>query len=271
MEDNYTPAYLEELEKNCRIRITDDYESNMETILWWSDPFDKDDKKVPVLAKGDFLVITGREKSRKSTFSSSILAAKFSNTRFQTLGFSTSLDSDSVVMRFDTEQNKVTEVTNRRTFHKLCALEEDDDTFREYNLRGYTYMQKCEMIEYAMQKVIDEGKEIGLVVIDQIADLVLNSDVNNTIEVDRIKVKLEEWTSRFNTAIIVIIHTNRGGEETNGVLGTMLDKKCFGRFLIRFNEETGSSTAYHKTRDKYAKPIEFTHDEDYFPILLQTG
>ena len=68
-----------------------------------------------------------------------------------------------------------------------------------------------------------DGENIGLVVIDGMADLV--SDVNNIEESNKATQKIMEWSARLNCHIVTVIHSNFGSDKPTGHLGSSFLKR----------------------------------------------
>jgi RecA-family ATPase len=78
-----------------------------------------------------------------------------------------------------------------------------------------------------------DGKDIGLVIIDGIADLC--SDVNNIEESNAVVQKLMKWTKELNCHIVTVIHSNFGTDKPTGHLGSFLEKKAETQIQLELN------------------------------------
>ena len=77
------------------------------------------------------------------------------------------------------------------------------------------------------------------------------------------------WSGMTSAAITVVIHTNRGGEKTNGKLGVMLDQKCDCSYIVDIDFDTWVSKVKHKeSRDLRTPNFEFRQDMEGSPRLL---
>ena len=83
------------------------------------------------------------------------------------------------------------------------------------------------MVETLNNRLIDnkfDVSDIGLVIIDGIADLV--ADVNSLPESNEIIQKLMSWSTQSKAHIIVVIHSNYGSNKATGHLGSAIMKKA---------------------------------------------
>ena len=79
----------------------------------------------------------------------------------------------------------------------------------------------------------EEDKEIGLIVIDGIADLV--SDANNLEESNLIVQKIMAWSTVYDCHIVTVIHSNFGSDKPTGHLGSFLEKKAETQISLEKN------------------------------------
>jgi len=173
--------------------------------------------------------VTGDLKGHRKTFLMSLLAATYLHNNIE--GITGDLkghrkDNDHVV-HFDTEQGAW---HAQRVFRR--PLEMSNEAISNYHtlaLRKLSYKARIDFIEYYLYEKL-EGKNIGLVIIDGIADLCsdvnnIDSDVNNIEESNYVVQKLMTWTSELNCHIITVIHSNFGSDKATGHLGSFLYKK----------------------------------------------
>lgn len=266
--------HLTDLDKTCQIRSDMEFDIEKDTVLWWKHPDYPDSEPVSMLRNGEMLVITGREKSRKSTLTLSVVSSNFIDDVNRTLGYKLDLDGRPIV-RFDTEQPMPISVLNRRTFDGMCGLKAGNEDYLEYNILGYPYFEQIEQIEYEIWKLNKQGRPPGLVIIDQIADLIPASDYNDVENSSIVVNTMLRLQKEYNMSTCNIIHTNRGGQETNGKLGTLLDKKngCTLRTELGVDDDDkdGEVTTvwHHWARFQRHRPIYFDHDEHWMPRLIR--
>lgn len=243
---------------------TDD---DSDVVLW----FNTDDGQIiPCAALSELMVITGREKSGKSLLQQSIIMSNWTKDKNKSLSYTMKL-KERPILYFDTEQPVRTTRKNVRRFHEVIGVTSQIPSYHVFNIRAMTSSQKLEYVTYVIKNCQDQfGQNPGLIVIDQIADLCPNRDVNNDLGVETIHVNLCKWQEITDGQCLtsVIIHTNRGGINTNGKLGVMLDQKTDCTFHLEMDYEEFVTTLTHKSRGKCIPNFRFRHDRDGHPRLL---
>ena len=177
--------------------------------------------EIPLGTYGNFSFVQAPPKTKKTFFMSLLVSTYLSGSLD---GFSGDLkghkSKEKHVVHFDTEQG---EWHAQRVFRRPLTMA--NDTFENYHtlaLRKLSFKARIDFIEYYLYDKL-EGKDIGLVVIDGIADLC--SDVNNIEEANFVVQKLMTWTTELNCHIITVIHSNFGSDKATGHLGSFLYKK----------------------------------------------
>ena len=222
--------------------------------------------EVGMWTKGNFSVITGKAKSRKSTLLSLIMSSFLTtNTIFNKFR----ADFDGRVILIDTEQSKF---HIHRLVYYSCLLSGQKDHpqgFEVYALRPYTPFERVEIIE----DILSQNNNINLVVIDGIRDLV--RDINSADEATEISTKLMKWTADYNCHISTVLHQNKGDSSARGHLGTELVNKAetvisvekdentslvqctqtrgleFNPFIFGFSETNSLFVDYHKPKSEF--------------------
>jgi len=96
-----------------------------------------------------------------------------------------------------------------------------DEQFQAFDLREFTPLERCKMIERAIEKA---QNYVSYVVIDGIADLAMA--INDEIEASRVVSLLMKWTKQYNIHITLVIHQNKNDEYATGHLGSAILKKA---------------------------------------------
>lgn len=219
--------------------------------------------ELPVAGLGNILSVSGPPKSRKSLFVDVLLAAFF-NQKYS-LGFKGKLPKGKKIIYFDTEQHRTTFQMNRRRFYDMCGLPPDTDVIKSFNMRKYSVDERILLIDKTLLTFSDE---VAVVVIDGIVDIC--HDLNDNRSVSETIQHLMRWTEVHNTLLISVLHTNRGGISTNGVLGSTLDKKCDTLFRCSIDEqERITSVENTMARRKPLDTIDFIQAENEYPILYE--
>ena len=142
------------------------------------------------------------------------------------------------------------------------------DFYHTFALRKIGYKSRIDFIEYYLEGLKSEGKEIGLVVIDGVADLV--SDANNLEESSAIVQKIMAWTSVYNCHIVTVIHSNSGSDKPTGHLGSFLEKKTESQIQLHRDEnKLGAITVSCKrSRNTPFESFDFKLDEAGLPKII---
>jgi hypothetical protein len=179
---------------------------------------------------GNFSFIQAPPKSKK-TFFISLLSAIYMKGQIDTFGGDIRGYRDGKhLIHFDTEQGAFhCQMVFKRP---LDMTEVDTDKYHTYGLRQLDFKERILLIEHVLYKKLD-GKNIGLVIIDGVADLC--SDVNNIEESNAVVQKLMKWTKELNCHIITVIHSNFGSDKPTGHLGSFLEKKTETQIQLELN------------------------------------
>lgn len=128
----------------------------------------------------------------------------------------------------DTEQSPFEsfEVTQR-----LERIAGSEDGLFFYNFRRYGPKVRIKKIQKMLE---DHGKDMSLLVIDGVRDLVY--DFNDAKECTEITSMLMAWTIDYDLHISVVLHANKGDGFMRGHLGTELENKSQLVFKVTQNE-----------------------------------
>jgi len=168
---------------------------------------------------GNFSAITGKSKSKKTMLASILLAAATKNDLIYQKIKGCLPESKRAVLLFDTEQSNYDAYVTGKRVPEIIGYE--CDNFGAFDLREYTPMERCEIIDFALEKYKDN---IGYVVIDGIVDLA--SAINDEIEASRVVSLLMKWTKIYNCHITVVIHQNKNDNYATGHIGSAILKKA---------------------------------------------
>ena len=223
---------------------------------------------IPIGTYGNFSFVQAPPKSMK-TFFVSLLGSAFCNPKGKfTRGMDSFRDNKHFV-HFDTEQG---EWHAQRVFKRIQWMNKGLklDFYHTFALRKISYRSRIDFIEYYLECMREEGKEIGLVVIDGVADLV--SDANNLEESSAIVQKIMAWTTIYNCHIVTVIHSNNGSDKPTGHLGSFLEKKAETQIqLSRDENKLGAITVSCKrSRNTPFEQFDFKLDEEGLPKVINT-
>tara|TARA_R110000851_G_scaffold133684_1_gene268622 strand:+ start:555 stop:1400 length:846 start_codon:yes stop_codon:yes gene_type:complete len=183
---------------------------------------------IPIATFGNLSTIQAPPKTKK-TFFVSLLASAFLSGKNHFSADIKGHRDNKTLLHIDTEQGKW---HASRVFKRTIDMSgmSDVDFYHTYALRTLGYKERIQFIEYCLAH---KFKNIGLIFIDGIADLV--SDVNNLQECNLIVQKLMEWSASYNCHITCVIHSNFGSDKPTGHLGSLLEKKSETQIQLEAN------------------------------------
>jgi hypothetical protein len=221
-------------EEECYINPLEKVEYPLPAISFGTKAFETKDGlieyPIPVGTYGNFSFVQAPPKSKK-TFFISLLSAVYLNDEIN--GISGDLKGNRQgkhLIHFDTEQGN---------FHASLVFKRPMEmsgnkieNYHTYALRQLSAQDRIDFIEYCLYDKL-EGKDVGVVIIDGIADLC--SDVNNIEESNLVVQKLMKWTKELHCHIITVIHSNFGTDKPTGHLGSALEKKAETQIQLELN------------------------------------
>ena len=264
--------FMQSIEEECAIDINKKIEHPPVAISFKTKEVSTKDgvKSFPnaIGTYGNFSFVQAPPKSMK-TFFVSLLGSAFCNPKGKfTRGMDSFRDNKHFV-HFDTEQG---EWHAQRVFKRIQWMNKGLklDFYHTFALRKISYRSRIDFIEYYLDCMREEGKEIGLVVIDGVADLV--SDANNLEESSAIVQKIMAWTTIYNCHIVTVIHSNNGSDKPTGHLGSFLEKKAETQIqLSRDENKLGAITVSCKrSRNTPFEQFDFKLDEEGLPKVINT-
>ena len=205
---------------------------------------------------GNFSLIQGKAKSRKSYFLSALMAAAISD--HNVCGHIRGHVADKVNIYIDTEQGQWHASKAKNRIQTLAGLDPriNHPNFKHYRFRGLlTNKERLKLTDYVMQSF----DNIGFVVIDGVVDLA-SKGVNDEEEATAIASKLLQWTSEKNCHISCVLHENKNDKNAKGHLGAMLVQKAESTAALAKSETTpgASDIVAEYTRNKEFPSMEMT-------------
>lgn len=213
---------------------------------------------------GDFSLIIGKAKSRKSFFINIAISTALS-TDLILDRFKSDLPNDkSEVLYFDTEQSKYHVQLALKRICKQINISEPTN-LHVYGLRSLQPKERLELIEYA----IYENSNIGFVVIDGIKDLI--TSINDEAEATMIASKLLKWSEQRNIHIVTVLHQNKGDINARGHIGSELTNKAETVLSITkdVTDTNISIVEPQQCRNKEPEIFAFEINEFGLPILAE--
>jgi hypothetical protein len=202
--------------------------------------------------RGNFSMVIGKAKSKKTFFITMCLAAAVHNGNVLGMFKGTLPSEKNLVLYFDTEQSKYhVQKAARRVLH--MAGNPRPDNFRAYGLRKFHPTDRLKIIEQALYKL----PKVGLVVIDGIRDLI--SSINDEEQATMIASKLLKWTEELNIHIMCVLHQNKGDNNARGHVGTELQNKA---------ETVLSITKDPKNKEMSIVEAEYCREREFEPFAF---
>jgi hypothetical protein len=212
---------------------------------------------------GDFTLITGKPKSKK-TFLLSLIASSMYNDSLSEAIRGQFPEGKNKIAYFDTEQSKydVQKVANR--IKALSAAPVENSLFI-YSLREWNHETKKKIIE----DFVNDDDTIGLVIIDGIRDLL--SDINDPKQATLISEWLLELTAKNNIHLITVLHQNKGDNNSRGHIGTELNNKASSVISVTLDPKNNSVSIVSPEfmRGQSFEPFAFQINEDGLPKVLK--
>ena len=221
----------------------------------------QDNKLYRLFTYKNFSVIAGRQKSRKTFFTALLMEAAVISNQYRTIVGHCQGRTNII---FDTEQGRFDASMNNWRVVKLCNLQQQPDNLITYALRSLNIWERMEFIEYVIKKT----KQLGLVVIDGIRDLV--TSINDEDQATEISTKLMQWTEDYDCHISVVLHLNKSDEgNLRGHLGTELQNKAEAVIEVQKLKDF-SDYSVIKCRDMRSiefNPFAMYINTDYLPVI----
>lgn len=186
---------------------------------------------------GSVIEISGRPKARKSSLMAAFAAACISPNK-TALNIKSHINGN--VLWIDTEQSKLEFSYFQRMVIKMAGLSSHPKNYFAYPIRKYDDGTRFDIAERLIEKMPD----LGLVIIDGIADLSVDENEQNSTKA--LVSRLMRWADERACPILVAIHTNKDGKESTGHLGGYIDKRCSYHIRVEKKNESSPSLVFPK-------------------------
>ena len=214
---------------------------------------------------GNFSVVSGMGKVRKSFFISTLVASYIGGeANNYAEDFKGHWNGESNILHFDTEQGDWHAQNCAVRVEKMVGSKHPK--YFPKKLRKWGAKERVEYIEWCILHSHYKREGIGLVVIDGLADLVLN--VNDLEECNKLIQKLMMWTEVSNCHLITVIHTNFDSKKATGHLGSAVMKKAETVCIITADERE-SEVEFKMTRGSKIDNVAFIIDSDGLPNVTK--
>lgn len=220
-----------------------------------------------VLTLGNFSAITGKSKSKKTFLTSLIMASALNGGYFDKVFQSELPAGRKGVLLFDTEQSNYDAYMTAKRIPDMLGSARDE--FGAFDLREFSPMERCKLIERALEKT---HNDVSLVVIDGIADLAMA--INDEVEASRVVSLLMRWTKQYNVHITLVIHQNKNDEFATGHLGSAIMKKAECIISVSKDHTNTSRSLVECSLIRGARDFDkfsFTINEQGLPVVDEDG
>ena len=220
---------------------------------------------IPIGTYGNFSFLQAPPKVGKSFFTSLISSAYMGGENKFT-GKLKGHRKGRNILHFDTEQGRF---HAQKVFRRPVIMNElqSDDKYYTYALRNMCPSDRIDFIDYVLEDIL-ESKNIGLIIIDGVADLV--TDVNNLEQCSLAVQKLMSWTDLYKCHIVTIIHSNYGSDKPTGHLGSFLEKKAETQIKLETNHVNKGwvTVECKRSRNRGFEPFSFMINENGLPEFV---
>lgn len=207
---------------------------------------------------GGIVVYTGLPKNGKTFFLAATIASYFIGELY-TIKLRLPKNKPTIAY-FDTETPLHSFYKNIELIKTFCKGTFKEDKFQAFRLRDLEPSKIIELIK----SYIQHNKNCGCIVIDGLLDLVI--DENSPNEAKAIDTLLKRIGNQYGVTVLTVLHTNRGGADTNGKLGSRMDKTSDSTLLIKKVKEQENVYELIGTLLRYAKkslePLQILRQND---------
>jgi len=221
-------------------------------------------KFIPLGTLGNFGLVIGKGKSKKSFLIGLFIAIILSRNRMLSTQFRNRLPSKKRrILYFDTEQGRYHVLLALSRICKLSQIK-NPKHLKVYGLRSLSPKERLELIKYAIYK----NDDIGFVVIDGIKDLI--TSINNEGEATEIASNLLKWTEERNIHIICVLHQNKGDQNARGHLGSELTHKAETVLSVTKDSESNEISIVEPVMCRNEEPDIFAFEiTEGLPALIE--
>jgi hypothetical protein len=175
-----------------------------------------------LITRGNISVLQGKNKVGKTALLSLLLPPIIDGgTYFNKIhGVYENLVNRNIVFMVDTEQGNYDAYKAGKRIYNIVK---NKDSFACSKMRKYTPDERIEMVEAMLKKY---GQYMAILIIDGIIDL--TTSYNDEEKASIVITKLMQWSEIYDIHIQVVIHENKGKENTDatGWLGRFLYQKA---------------------------------------------
>lgn len=208
-----------------------------------------------ILTDSNYITISGLPKSRKTTFMQMFIASALCEQTF--FNIKVKIDKKDKICLIDTEQSIYDFQRQNKFLKQLIKKNKLPNNFTAYLFREH----EPETILKAIEEIcIKENPKI--IFLDNLTELVMNP--NDLIEAKKVTQFLKKVTSKYNCAIVCLLHLNKSNGFTLGNLGSYADRGAQSVLKVSIDKETDISTleCTMLRSDAHFNPISISYDQE---------
>jgi hypothetical protein len=209
---------------------------------------------------GNIVTITGKPKSRKTTFLQATLAAFLSGRIV--FNISCNLPDGATIALIDTEQSQYDLYRGIQRIKKTANIEKIPKFLKIYQNRPLQASQNRQFLI----NLVQSDENLKIIFIDGMLDFV--ADMNNIEESSNLLFMLQKLCFEKNILIVTILHENKASNFTLGHIGSFLERKSQSLLRVEKNEY-GSvlSSVYMRSDEDFAPvPIFFNYNTNQYEL-----
>jgi hypothetical protein len=213
---------------------------------------------------GNFSVIGGKGKARKTFFISAILGSAISDSTI--LNIKSTFGAKKIVY-FDTEQSEYDLHWSAKRAIQLNNETYHPDNYDVFCLRPLDPPGRVAFIENYLEK----NENVGLMVIDGVRDLLV--DINSPDQSTEITTKIMQWTKSYHLHACLVLHQNPGSDKLRGHIGTEITNKAETYVSIEVPSEKKDISIIIPKAMRGTKPFDeyaFKISDDILPVLAES-
>lgn len=240
MESNNSNVNYNEILDSCRIYAEENVERPPVAIM-----INSEDGQIPSFTLGNFSLIIGKAKSKKTFLVGVLAAAAVKGDKVIDIVEGSLPEGKHKVLYFDTEQSKYHGTKSVKRIADLSGIQSPQQ-LQAYGLRKFNPKTRLELIRYSIYST----SEVGLVVIDGGRDL-LSLGINDERSATTVTSEFLRWTEEKQVHIVVVLHQNKNDLNARGHFGTECVNKA---------ETTVSVTQYGGDQNISVVECEYSRD-----------
>lgn len=196
---------------------------------------------------GNIVTITGKPKSRKTTFLQAMLAAFLSGKII--FNISCMLPDNGTMALIDTEQSKFDLYRGIQRIKKAAGIKKIPAYLKIYQNRPLQAAQNRQFLI----NLVQSDESLKVIFIDGMLDFV--ADMNNIEESSSLLFMLQKICFEKNILIVTILHENKASNFTLGHIGSFLERKSQSLLRVEKNEYGSVLSSVYMRSDEDFSPV----------------